>query len=206
MQSILKLLFCTVLYIPIFSLAQEKKPPILYIDVGGGYAKVFSEKGGLMSSAGLNYETNKNLFTVRYAHINELSFDLFMLSPFTPIPIVWSDTSIDEYGILYGRRYTEDNFSYSFSAGVSIYEHAEFLKDEQGKYYENSKNYFGVPFEFNVKWFKSTKKPYTIYGVIPVGKPTAFGNSIGFKLIGNISKHAYIGFGIVWGIGYHKEY
>jgi hypothetical protein len=59
-----------------------------------------------------------------------------------------------------------------------------------------------LPLEFSIKWFKREQSPYRIYGIIPVGRPSGIGNSMGFTLIGNISQHSFIGFGI----GHHKEY
>jgi hypothetical protein len=63
-----------------------------------------------------------------------------------------------------------------------------------------------LPIELNFKWFKSKKKRYRIYGIIPVGEPTSFGRNFGFKLVGNISKNSFVGLGIVYGFGIHKKY
>jgi len=59
----------------------------------------------------------------------------------------------------------------------------------------------------NVKWFKKEKKRFrAYYGLIPIGKPTSFGRSFGFKLYGNIGKLSYVGIGINYGFGWHKRY
>lgn len=109
-----------------------------------------------------------------------------------------------EVALLYGLRTIEENHAYSFSLGVSY----------SGYYQNYDKNvnnninydYVGVPFEANIKWFKEEKRRFRIYGLIPVGKPTAFGGAIGFKLFGNISRQTYAGIGLTYGLGFHKVY
>ena len=184
----------------------QKSLPIIFGELGIGYGRVFSEEGGLATLGSLNYEFNKNLITARYVDHSQLKLEMLAITPVTPFPIITTDAKIHELGLLYGRRYTDDGFSYSFSGGIAGYNYIISSKDENGNWYENSKTHFGVPIEFNIKWFKSAKSPYRIYELIPVGKATALGNSIGFKFFGTISKHTYLGVGLTLGIGYHQTY
>jgi hypothetical protein len=63
-----------------------------------------------------------------------------------------------------------------------------------------------VPLQINIRWFKSEKDIYRIYGLIPVGEPTGFGHSLGISLVANISKHSYVGLAVSFGLGFYKEY
>jgi hypothetical protein len=46
----------------------------------------------------------------------------------------------------------------------------------------------------------------TIYGILPVGKPTGLGQGVGIKAFGNISRNSYLGLALSCGIGYFKKY
>lgn len=194
----ISLLFCA-------KISAQKINPIIFADIGEGIGNDMTAKGGFQFYTSLNYEKNKNLITARYSQLFEFGFDVVPIG-FLAFPVVTSDVTSKEVALLYGRRYTNNGFSYSFSAGISTNIYEETLKDDAGKRYKVTSNYVGLPLEFSIKWFKREKSPYRIYGLIPVGKPTALGNSIGFKLIGNISQHSYVGLGLDYGIGYHKEY
>ena len=104
------------------------------------------------------------------------------------------------------KKNNQKKFLYNFSRGIFTNKYIKGFKNENNEWFQEKKNFIGFPFEFNVKWFKNNKSKYKIYEIIPVGKETGLGNSIGFKLLGNISQHSFIGVGIVMGIGYHKEY
>lgn len=71
---------------------------------------------------------------------------------------------------------------------------------------ERTTYYAGVPFEANIHWFKARKERFRIYGLIPLGHPMGFGGSIGLKVFGSVSKNSYIGFGLMYGLGWHREY
>ncbi|GAA4319670.1 hypothetical protein GCM10023149_18520 [Mucilaginibacter gynuensis] len=117
-----------------------------------------------------------------------------------------SKNILAEIGLLYGKRLIKDGHAISFSAGVS-YNHAQLGSLQADDLYNTQySNYPGLPFEFNISWFKSHKKKYKIYWLIPVGRPTGFGGSLGFKLSGNVSKYSYVALGMVIGMGYHKHY
>lgn len=200
--KIISLLFCLSFSSAIFA---QKTNPIIFADAGLGLGNDMTAKAGFLFYTSLNFEKNKNLFTARYSQLNELNLQIIPVT-FIAFPIVTNDVTAKELALLYGRRYISDNFSYSFSGGISTIFYEQNLKTDNENYYKQTTNYIGLPLEFSIKWFKREKSPYRIYGLIPVGKPTALGNSIGFKLIGNISRHSYIGFGLDFGIGYHKEY
>ncbi|WP_374445460.1 hypothetical protein [Epilithonimonas sp.] len=195
-----------IIFIFIFSLVSSQKTnPIIYADLGIGYARDLTKNGGILQYGSLNYQNKKNLFTFRYSEINQLGVS-FLNMGLLALPILSNDIKMEEIALLYGRRYIDDNFSYSFSAGLSTNNYIQKLKTEDNNYYKDRSRYIGIPLEFGIKWFKKDKSPYRIYELIPVGRPTGFGNSIGFKLLGNISKHSYVGLGVDFGIGYHKEY
>ena len=184
----------------VFSQTSDKRNPIIFFDESLGGA--FGNAGGLAIVIGMNYQVNRSLFTVRY--VGTAKFGVDVIAPLVPLPFIKIKNSMGEVAILYGIRMIEGDKGYSFSLGAS-YSGYEQYYDQTG-YNERSYNYFGVPFEANIKWFKSEKKRFRIYGLIPVGKPTAFGGSIGFKLFGNISKQSYAGVGLSIGLGLHKVY
>lgn len=112
---------------------------------------------------------------------------------------------VNDYGILYGQRFIFGGKSLSVSAGASLYRR-NIEMQLHGVTNHNRATYLGFPFEVDFKVFKKTKVPYHIYGIIPVGKPTAIGNSFGVKVIGSISHTGFIGVGLTFGLGMHKEY
>lgn len=188
------LLWCAIAY------SQEKTNPILFLDGSGGYA--IGKIEGPLFTLGLHYQHNSNLFSLRYQYVS--GDDIGVLAP-TPIyPLFNINESVNEYSALYGKRYVYDNSSLSLSLGAGYIQHKTLsLTNSRG--FEYNKN-IGLPFEINFKWFKAQKAPYRIYGAIPVGNKTSFGNSFGFKLSGAVSKTSYIGIGLCFGIGYHKYY
>lgn len=179
----------------------KKENPIIFFDefVGGA----FGNAGGLAAGLGLNYQVDRHLITARI--LGTVKFGADFLDPWIPLPIFNVKNSMGKVALLYGLREIEDNYAYSFSLGVSYNGYFQ----NYDKYVDNTINYdyFGVPFEANIKWFKREKKPYRIiYGLIPIGPPTGFGRSIGFKIFGNISKQSYVGAGLSFGLGFHKVY
>ena len=124
------------------------------------------------------------------------------------IPFYTTIKKIEEYALLYGKRSVDDDSSFSYSAGIAIVKYSEL--DEVNSVQNNLKyidqNFIGFPIECNVKWFKATKKKYRIYELIPVGRPTALGNSFGFKAFANISKQSFVGIALTFGFGMHKIY
>ena len=183
----------------------EKTNPIIFVEsyggIGGG--STFNFFGGL----GLNYQFGKtDLITFRTAAIIGTSREYAALSPTLILPFLVQREVQYEYGFLYGKRWTYGNYSLSGSAGISHFNrfYYENIQDEE----KLRETYFGVPFEFNLKFFKARKQRFrAYYGLIPIGKKkVSFGRSVGFKLTGNIAKHSNLGIGINYGFGWHKKY
>jgi hypothetical protein len=178
---------------------------IIYAELYGGFA-ISKSSAGISSGISANYQIKKDLFTLRYSENYFASVGFNGVIPFIPLPYLKETIKLNEFAALYGKRWINDNVSYSISGGISINRQNETFKGDNSQNYYFTKNTAGFPFEANIKWFKSNKEPYRIYGIVPVGKPTAIGNSIGFKLLGNISKRSYVGLALVYGIGLHKIY
>jgi hypothetical protein len=187
---------------PAFGQPEKKPNPVLYYEGLLGHS--WGESGGFSLGAQLNYQTNKNLFTLRYNATIRMHWEIS--NPFVPIPIARAVSDLEEYSFLYGFRFIHDGISFSPSVGLSHNVLSRYLKDENLQNYTEISKYLGVPYEINVKFFKNQKQRYRLYHIIPVGKPTAFGKSIGFKIFGNFSKTRYGGFGVTYGYGYHKVY
>ncbi|MDB5017933.1 MAG: hypothetical protein JWQ84_2765 [Mucilaginibacter sp.] len=187
-----------------FSQDAVKTNPVIYGDAGLGIP--LTGTGGIQFNTSFNYQVKKSLFTLRLIEIESYKSAAKPLSSYTIWPGFTNSGNMTEVGFLYGWRTVSRAHSFSFSAGVSFNDRTTNYTDSynQKKYTEN--RYPGIPFEINVLWFKSSKKGYHIYNIFPVGKPTGFGNSIGFKLSGNLSQHSYLSLGLVMGIGYHKQY
>lgn len=171
------------------------KSPILYGDISYGISREFNDGLKLMLGASFTYQHKNNIFSLRYVENNEIK-TVFLL-----FPTVVNKSK--EYAFLYGKRWIEHDMSYNFSAGISTSNYSVYERDE----IISSEDYLGVPFEINIKWFKPEKQRFgLLYGIIPIGNPTAFGRSYGFKIVGNLSKRSYIGIGVVFGLGVHKHY
>lgn len=170
--------------------------------MGGSKGKA----GGFSGGGELNYQVGRSLFSARVVGNLKLGAKAINLSPFTAIPTIDRKSASEEYSALYGLRVVRNGHSLSVSTGISHNSFTEWHQDESNESFKVSSSYAGVPFELNVKWFKAEKRRFRIYGLIPVGKKTSFGGSLGFKLFGNISKHSYAGLGATYGLGYHKKY
>ena len=186
--------------------SQEKEEahlPVVFGELILGGAGKIQGNGGLLYGAELNYQHEKDLFSIRYTEHSQLVADAHII-----IFPVWRAKHVNkEIGFLYGRRWVNGGMSFSISGGVSVTTYLSNLRDNNDEIQTFSERYPGFPFEVNVKLFKSKKTRYRIfYGLIPVGKPTAFGRNFGLKLVGNISKNSFIGLGFVFGLGIHKQY
>jgi hypothetical protein len=179
--------------------SQEKTNPILFTEYYFGPA--FGSSEGFSNGVNLNYQTKSNLFTLRYTNVVELKAEFIII-----FPIFETIEQTDEFALLYGKRKIYGNHSFSYSAGVSYVKHKEFVSEENDVRNYDIQDGVGLPFEMNIKWFNAKKERYRIYFLIPVGQPTSFSRSIGFKLYGNISKSSFIGLGINYGFGWHKNY
>ncbi len=184
---------------------QVNKEPIIYADGTFGY--IGSNLSGAFYFGGtLNYQQNKNLYSVFVRHNSGAKADYALIAPFIAFPVFYRKFYSDEFGGLYGRRWnTKLGTSYSVSVGASI-TNLTVRKLINNTVYKERSQYLGVPFQLSVKWFKRKKKRFKVYGIIPVGKPTSFGSSFGFKIVGNISRNSYIGVGLSFGLGIHQKY
>lgn len=200
------LFFFTLLFLPFFLFSQNKsvkkdsikKEPIIFGEFTLGISRDLTDGVKFLVGGGLKYQYKNHLFSFRYNENIEFKSYFFFV-----VPIVTNLNKTQEQAIMYGKRWVEDGTSYSLLAGLSTNRYIVF---DQGNIV-STENYGGIPFEANIKWFKSKKSRFRIiYGAIPIGKPTSFGRSIGFKLVGNISKRSYVGIGLTFGIGIHKQY
>lgn len=158
---------------------------------------------GLVLGSTINFQYNHSLFTIRYNYILNLNVDFPAI--FVPIPSVKTAQHDSEIAVLYGYRFIKDDYSLSFSGGIS-YNNISYYNRALDLQIADL-NYVGFPFEANVKLFNAVKRRYRIiYGIVPIGRPTAFSRSIGLKFLGNISKKSYFGIGLNVGLGYHKVY
>ncbi|HZF64573.1 MAG TPA: hypothetical protein VEZ55_08815 [Chitinophagaceae bacterium] len=180
----------------------QKQNQILFAEGFVGHS--WGSAGGFSGGVELNFQKNRSLFTLRYATAVKLRSGI--LSPIVPLPYFEEKSELDEVSVLYGWRFIENARSFSFSLGFSHNSLRQLITDNNQKIIKAS-SYVGLPFEANIKWFKAEKKRFRIiYGLLPVGKPTAFGGSFGFKLFGNISTNSYGGASLVYGLGLHKKY
>ena len=147
-----------------------------------------------LMGAALNYQVDQHLFTTRYVYARERkeyrSSDV-------------DESTLHEVALLYGWRLLEKNVSYSFSLGGSYSWYAE-SRRRRYQVTTGKARYWGVPFEANVLLFKAKRKRFRLLGLVPVGRPTLFGGSIGVKVAGNFSRYSYAGAGITYGLGGHQ--
>lgn len=175
-----------------------KQNPILFGSFLLGHAA--GGGGGFSLGTEANVQARKNLFTLQYLSTLKVrtSFAFYIF------PVIEEKSSQQTVSLLYGRRFIDKGMATSFSAGISYNLFREYV-DVQNKYV--SKPGAGCPFEANIQWFKPEKSRFRIvYGLIPVGEPTGFGRSIGFKFFGNVSKHSFAGISLTAGLGLHKKY
>lgn len=181
-----------------------KTNPVIYADFAIGPS--MGSLRGLGYGGSLNYQIKKSLITARISGANEFESEPVFLAPIIVIPVIRNKAYLTEYALLYGLRSVKNGHSFSASVGVSQNYHSIYYRYDNGERYKINSNYIGLPFEFNVLFFKGTKKPYRLFYIIPIGPPTGLGRSIGFKFSGNISKHSYATIGLTLGWGFHKQY
>lgn len=178
----------------------KKSNPIIFTEFlfggSGGSSKGFTFGGEL------NYQEKDNLFTYRYFNLSNSKTNWFFIIPFFE-----NIETVTENAFLYGKRYVYSNYSLSYSAGISLLNKDYYSIGSSNNIIDNQKS-VGFPFEVNIKWYKPEKSRFrAYYGLIPIGKKkVSFGRSFGFKFYGDISKNTFIGLGITYGLGWHKNY
>jgi hypothetical protein len=201
------LIILLLLFTTIYSQAQQQKKHIIYSNMffGGAFAPIQGNREFIYGVT-LHYHQKNNFFSLRYSENTRLFNNDVYQSPLSDFPIEYTKKVNKEVAILYGLLWTYKSHSLSLSAGISTNDNINKLTDNNKEQFLVYDHYFATPFEININFFKPNKNKYKLYGVIPIGKPTGFGRSIGFKILGNISKNNYIGFGITYGWGIHKVY
>lgn len=188
---------------------KDNKNLILFAEVNGGFGSNLNYFI-FYYGANLNYQYKKALFTLRYTEFSKFNNEAIIIAPVIVLPYFFETSHNKEIAALTGPRWISDGFSASLSLGVSYNEYYNKYKFEENNtyhYIKEYKNFIGIPYEINFKFFKSKKKTFRFpYGTIPIGEPTSFGRSVGFKIIGNFSKESYFGIGLSWGFGMHKQY
>ncbi len=204
-----KIVFFLVFFLIYNTYSQENKngrEPIIFGEIIFGGTNEINGNNGFLIGGEIKYQLKNNLFSFRYLENSQLQSDVLYVFPFIAFPIVKEKKNTREIGILYGKRWGYKSSSISISGGISLNTSLEKIKSQNNVYHKMKDTFLGIPFEFNFKWFQSKKKKYRLYGIIPIGRPTSFGRSFGFKILGNISKNSFIGFGFVYGLGVHKKY
>lgn len=172
----------------------KKSNPIIYAEMFGGFSAIkdFGVAGGLE----MNYQYKKSLFSFRFTDIT--GYRKEEIIPIFPVPIYSKTENIQEYAVLYGVRWVKSSHSYSLSTGVS-YNNLELeIRDSEGNRYFNYKNFYGVPFEANFKWFYPKRRDKIIFNaLIP---------SVGLKIFGNIAQQSFVGAAVSVGFGFSKQY
>lgn len=182
------ILFITLMNVFCFAQSQD-----YYLELYGGFSTSHKKLGTLSGISG-NYQINKSLFTLRYVSNNFVALNFYKPNEtFLLLPYFKDKVKIKEWAALYGKKWDVDNFSYSFSGGISSNENNITLTDENLQKQYITENLIGFPFEANVKWV-----------LFPTNK-NLIQNTFGFKLLGNISKETYVGVALVYGIGIHKN-
>lgn len=180
----------------------KKSNPIIYGEFSVGPASIYEKEGrqsAIAFGASLNYQSHGSLYTFRYSEIANFSYEIAII-----IPIPVKNSHVSELGFLYGRRWLFSGSSISLSAGASLNNYRRRLSDGQTL---RKNNYFGIPLEANIRFFKKRKKRFRVlYGMVPIGEPTAFGRSFGLKFSGNISERGFFLVGVTFGLGAHKYY
>jgi hypothetical protein len=174
-----------------------KTNPIIYGDFG--ITPVVLGQNNIQINSSINYQIKSSLFTARITGLG--NFDEMVYTLLVPE----TRHNLFEPALLYGLRNITRGHSFSISAGISADNWiTTFTYKDQ--YHRASAWYPGLPFEVNYIWFRAKKRKTRLYDIFPVGKPTGFGGSIGFKLSGAVSQHSYASFGITFGLGYHRHY
>jgi hypothetical protein len=182
----------------LYGTAQEIPNRIMF----GEFLVGATTNDGLAFGANLNYQTGLHLFTARFMTHRNFYNNLIAEHDHENLDV---RSAQDEWALLYGPRFTFERFSASLSAGISASSVSIVSSDVQSNL-DYHHRYIGIPYELNLKYFKKSKSRYRIYGLVPVGKPTTFGRSIGMKLFGNFSREHYFGIGFTLGVGVHKIY
>jgi hypothetical protein len=182
-----------------------KTNPIIYADFLFGGSNSGNEVNGLTLGFGVNYQINKDLLTFRTTYIAEKNDDAG-LAAILIFPMYIGGDSMNEFALLYGKRFIFNSSALSVSVGVStnLLKYTNVINNESLKF---RKSYVAIPFELNFHLFKGEKRRFRVlYGIIPIGKPTSFGRSFGVKLFGSFGTYNYFGIGINLGLGWHKNY
>ena len=196
-RFILFLLLIFLFSLNVFSQESLKTNSIIYVDFE--LTPTVIGLNNMQINSSLNYQVKNSLFTFRLLGLG--NFDESFNTEIVPD----IRNTLYETGFLYGSRYISGRHSFSFSAGIAA-DHWVHNVTFQGQYQRTESWYPGLPFEVNYIWFRAKKRKSRIYGIIPYGKPTGFGGSIGFKVSGTMSAHSFMSFGVVFGLGWHRQY
>lgn len=178
----------------------QKTNAIFYPEIGFGIARLADAGTAGNFQVAANYQINKSIFTFRFSQTA-----ILQANAIDDIFAIDAPTENQEYALLYGKRWINKGQSMSLSLGVSYNKYKDDF-DFTINRHNLITNHFGLPFEANIKWFKGKKKRFRLLELIPLNPPTGFGRGIGFKFFGNLSRKSYVGLGIVYSLGYHREY
>ena len=193
-----------IVFITTFCNSQEKDSnSIFYSDFIIGSSTI--NGGSFNAGISLNYQNKKDLFSLKLNSSLDQN-DATLFNVIFPLATFFTAGVVSkEYSFLYGKRFVKDSFSYSFSIGTSYLVYYDLSGHFFGPLSINRENLLGVPVEFTMHWFDSKKERIKALGLFPIGKPTGFGISSGFKIYGTIAKKSYIGAGLIFGFGYYKR-
>ena len=166
----------------------EQHHPGIYFDFGFGGA--FIGIHGFEGSYSLNYENKNSLFTFRGLGTIAYTDTYTEITPFNYFPGFKTENSLGEYALMYGWRFINNKHNgLSFSLGISSDRRTFYYYYPKAPTEKTNEYYAGLPFEANYNWFMSR-----------------FGVGGGFKVMGNISQHSFIGLGIDLSVGFHKTH
>ena len=120
--------------------SESKTNPVIFTEVYFGGAG--SDNGGLLLVGyNLNYQFRKNdLLTARFNGLLGLYQNFIVVSPLLVLPVSERKEIQKEFALLYGKRWTIDNYSFSASAGIS-YTDRDYYEKVGGYYEELNQDY-----------------------------------------------------------------
>ena len=154
----------------------------------------FGNGGGISVGAGLNYNIKKSdLIGLRYFNTTniEVQGEAAAATPFVVLPYftINLDHVNNVSGLVYGKRFVNDNKSWTIAAGPGIGFFYDYIYTEDNNY-RTYEAYFTIPFEASFDLF--------------MRKPDKFGIGMRVKIFGAASKYSSLGVGVALTLGYHK--
>jgi hypothetical protein len=154
--------------------------------------------GRLAGGFALSGQLKDKVLTFRYTTTSASKRQIDAFALIVPFPVLKQRNKADEYSLLIGKRFSDDNNTYCVSGGISTTQFRAIFYGDQSVVTTKTESYLGFSFDLEKRVYIRTYSSDS-----PLIRKVV--SSFALRLFGNVSNRSYLALGVSFGLGYQNQ-